>query len=335
MHKKTFAFIVFLRASAAILITNTHLCELYPLKIFRGGGVLGDIVFFAVSGFCLWRPEIKCSFKHWYFKRALRCLLPVWIVTSICGVLRIYAITPSSLFYHYVFPTEYHFISSIMILYIPFYFIMKFLKGKLWLVFSLLLVIYFAVYFSCYDRSYYHIDNVHEPMIWFLFMQSMIAGALFREQMIRMDDHVSNAYVSSPIAPAIYGFAIAGILAVVYALSKVCFVRGWLPPRIQFLNQIVIYLLCLSLFKAFFGIEAFLSRCKMYGMITKPISFIAECTLEIYLVQVPIILVLTNCRSLRLRWLIGAAAISIAAYTLHRVCGVVLHQVNKLHFLRK
>ena len=166
-------------------------------------------------------------------------------------------------------------------------------------------------------------------------MQSMIAGALFREQTIRMGDHVSNTYVSTPITSAICNFAVAGILAVVYALSKVYFVRGWLPPRFQFLNQIVIYLLCLSLFRAFFGIEAFLSRCKMHKMITQPISFIAECTLEIYLVQVPIILVLSNYRSLRLRWLIGVVAISIVAYILHRICGVVLHQVGKLHCLQK
>ncbi len=46
-------FIVYLRALAACLITNCHYEVIYPLKIFANGGLLGDVLFFAVSGLTL------------------------------------------------------------------------------------------------------------------------------------------------------------------------------------------------------------------------------------------------------------------------------------------
>ena len=43
-----------------------------------------------------------------------------------------------------------------------------------------LLVVQLLLYFTVYDASYYHIDKVREPMIEFLFFQSMILGLHYR-----------------------------------------------------------------------------------------------------------------------------------------------------------
>lgn len=47
-------YITVLRALAAMLITNAHYNNVYPIEIIANGGLLGDVIFFAVSGFCLY-----------------------------------------------------------------------------------------------------------------------------------------------------------------------------------------------------------------------------------------------------------------------------------------
>ena len=60
--------IIILRVIATCLITNTHYNNVYPSEKFAVGGLLGDVLFFAVSGFC-YSNGINKSFGDWYSKR--------------------------------------------------------------------------------------------------------------------------------------------------------------------------------------------------------------------------------------------------------------------------
>jgi peptidoglycan/LPS O-acetylase OafA/YrhL len=53
MAKKIFLFIILIRALAAIVITNAHYTGVYPTDLIANGGLLGDVLFFSVSGFCI------------------------------------------------------------------------------------------------------------------------------------------------------------------------------------------------------------------------------------------------------------------------------------------
>lgn len=46
-------FITTLKALASILITNSHYANIWPVPSMAAGGLLGDILFFAVSGYAL------------------------------------------------------------------------------------------------------------------------------------------------------------------------------------------------------------------------------------------------------------------------------------------
>ena len=119
-------YVTVLRALAACLITNAHYTGIYPVEIIANGGLLGDVIFFAVSGFCLCHP--KKAFPVWYGKRIVRCYLPVAIITAIYFALGWYDASSHSVLWWFVYPTNYHFVSSIIILYVPYYIIVR-LRG--------------------------------------------------------------------------------------------------------------------------------------------------------------------------------------------------------------
>lgn len=175
-------FVTVLRALAACIITNSHYTGVYPTDLIANGSLLGDVMFFAVSGFCL--ANVKESFPKWYVKRLVRILPAVWLITAIYGIVGLLEIecTFKGVLSAFIYPTRYRFISSILILYIPFYLVMRYEKLKMHLpqISMAIAFVWFIGYIFFYDRSYYHIDAVMEPMIRFLFLFSMFLGAYFR-----------------------------------------------------------------------------------------------------------------------------------------------------------
>ena len=173
-------YITVLRALASILITNSHYVGVYPTDLIANGGLLGDVIFFAVSGFGL--ANINKSFPQWYLKRFIRIYPTVWVITAFYLLIGFYNFENWTFVEYFIYPSYYHFVSSIMILYIVYYIIMNFklLKSNITKVMIGLLLIQIFLYIFIYDTSYYHIDNVREPMIRFLFLQAMLLGAYFR-----------------------------------------------------------------------------------------------------------------------------------------------------------
>lgn len=43
-------YAIFLRALAAILITNSHYVGVYPIDLIASGGLLGDVIFLLYPG---------------------------------------------------------------------------------------------------------------------------------------------------------------------------------------------------------------------------------------------------------------------------------------------
>ena len=110
-------FVTVLRALAACIITNAHYTGVYPTDLIANGGLLGDVMFFAVSGFCF--AKVKEPFPKWYVKRLVRILPVVWLITAIYGIVGLFEIefTFKGVLSAFIYPTRYHFISSILIIY--------------------------------------------------------------------------------------------------------------------------------------------------------------------------------------------------------------------------
>lgn len=292
---------------AACLITNSHYTGVYPVEIIANGGLIGDILFFAVSGYCLYNA--KSSFPRWYGKRLFRIYPPVIIITFVYMVLGFYNISLGNAFSWFIYPTNYHFIASIVFLYIPYYIVVKidFLRNHLIPIMLSVAGVWLFIYLVFYDKSVYHIDNVYEPMIRFLFFEAMLLGAYFRQNDSKYRNSFSFLYVCGLV-----------ISFVAYFASKTLFARMSSIAFLQPVNQLLIFILLYFLFRVFAGIDQKLEHFPKW--LKKAISFISTITLEIYLVQYVIEDYLSNIAPFPINWIVLTLTIFASAVALHMVC---------------
>lgn len=308
-------FITFLRALAACFITNAHYTGIYPTDLISNGGLIGDILFFAVSGYCL--CNVRMSFLPWYGKRIYRVYIPVIIITVLYLVFGYYTFEEHNLFGWLVYPTAYHFVASIILLYIPFYVVMKVkpLRNNLGLVIGTCFVLYMAIYILVYDKSYYHIDNVHEPMIRFLFMECMLLGAWFKQN----DKKFRNKFKFRYLITAI-------VLFMVYFASKLLLSHRESVAPFQIVNQIVIFMLLFFMFCSFAGLDSRLEYLPV--AVKKIIEFISSITLEIYVVQYYLIEAIRPIGRFPINWILLTAAIILSAFLLNRICKLIYSLID-------
>lgn len=319
MVKKIFFFIVLIRALAAIIITNAHYTGVYPTDLIANGGLLGDVLFFAVSGFCI--ATAKGSFSKWYLKRFIRVYIPSWLMTIIYILLGAYVVADwRDVMEFFIWPTHWHFVASIILLYIPLFFVSKYIdmnKKNYWRLAGGMLIVQLFLYMVVYDYSYYHIDVVRQPMIEFLFFQSMLIGLHYRWRC----EH-NNRTVVLPfwkIAGAIF-------LLVIYFFSKLLFVKLEYLAPLQIVNQLLLWGLLYVLFDIFTYLENHLHKIED-SFLWKCISFISERTLEIYLVQYVII---DKCKigQFPINWFILTFTILISAALLRWFSQQIIRQIK-------
>lgn len=306
--KQFFLFIVLMRAIAAIIITNSHYTGIYPTDLIANGGLLGDVLFFSISGFCLASP--RENFGKWYLKRVIRVYTPSWVMTIVYITLGAYILTNlQDVFDFFIWPTHWHFVASIILLYIPLFFVSKYIemnKRNFLRLTGILLFIQIILYFTVYDYSFYHIDTVREPMIEFLFFQSMLLGLHFRWKA----KNKSNNYRISFVKIGIVIF-----FTVLYFMSKMLFVKLPEIAPLQLINPIVLWGLLYVLFELFMSIDSLLIRIEK-SFLWKCISFLSNRTLEIYLVQYVII---AQCKigPFPINWIILTSLIILSASIIH------------------
>ncbi len=269
-----YIFINYLRVLAAILITNSHYGQVWPVASLAAGGLIGNILFFAISGFCLY--HIKENFVKYYSKRIVRIYPLVILFTLFTVLIGDYAINGfNDLIRLFIYPTNYIFIVWLMIAYVLFY-IVAYLSKKydkfLETTFLALIVVWILVYFVFVEKNYYHVDSVYEPFIFFLYFISMLMGALFRKH----KEKIKKGNIKRD-------FIFLFISLVLYFGSKIAFSKIIKIAPLQILNQFAILLVLYFIFKTAFILEERLK--KFPNKLNKTISFVSNLTLHIYVVQ--------------------------------------------------
>ena len=331
-------FITWLRCLAAMLITNAHYTGIYPTDLIANGGLIGDILFFCVSGYCL--TNLRVGFFRWYGKRLSRILPVVVIITGIYLIIGSYdfsiyaAGTEQTLLYRaltafgisypkwlswFIYPTYYHFVASILVLYVPYYWILKnkHTREHIPVVMGVILALYIAIYVLIYDKSYYHIDTVREPFIRFLFMESMLLGAWFKlnDEKMRNKGH-SLLYAGGMV-----------FTFLIYFVSKQIFAGDGGKAAFQIFNQIIIFALLFFIMRWFSSIDEHLEKAP--GWFTRVVNLIAKLTLEIYLVQYVLIELVQQMNLVfPLNWILLTALIAVTALILHVVMDLIMKLIG-------
>lgn len=221
----------------------------------------------------------------------------------------------------FIWPTHWHFVASIIILYVPLFFVSKYIemnRKNYWRMALGLFVLQMVLYLTVYDTSYYHIDKVREPMIEFLFFQSMLLGLHFRWRCNNED------VLSDTISKKRIGWGI--LLLAIYFVSKLIFVKYEAISAYQILNQFVLWMLLYVLFQLFMGLETKLKSIEG-GKSWLCVKFIADRTLEIYLVQY-VILDHLKIGPFPLNWLLLTTTILCSAACLRWLSQQVIKRIN-------
>ena len=267
-----FEFITAIRALATVLITNSHYEIVYPIKALATGGLLGNSLFFIVSGFCL--ANIKEPFIPWFSKRIVRiypsCFIAsvVWLLlggnlNGIGGFIRLF-----------IYPTKFGFLSKIIALYIPYYFILKGIKHSVrtkisWISGSL----------TCMVFGLLLLSTIIVPQFceWFYYLALMLLGANIRTTEV-------NPSKTNRIC---FGLLSFGLLVTYYAVEWL--IRGnsrWVTYNaLNYLTLLACTCFIIMFFRMLEDVISRIAEKKLY----KLISFLADRTLEIYLAQVLIL----------------------------------------------
>lgn len=177
-------------------------------------------------------------------------------------------------------------------------------------------MVYLVVYIFIYDKSYYHIDTVREPMIRFLFMESMLLGAWFRQNDAKIRNQLKW-----------YLPVILVVTVIMYFASKLLFARVEAISALQIINQVLIFVLLYFILRVFAELDEKLNR--FPKIIKNILGYLAQITLEIYVVQYVIIEQLRSVFGFPLNWFLLTATILLAATILHYIT-VGIYKISEL-----
>lgn len=294
-------YIDVLRCVAAILITNSHYNNIWPIGALATGGSLGNTLFFAISGYCLSETK-KVSFIEWMKKRLMRIYPPVLIVTFIEFVLLKHEVkTIKDIIKYFVYPTQFWFASAIILFYIFFYFITKYMDKYIHILMITTLCLYAFVYVTMLDISRWSIEGTGYFKWIYYFVIMLLGRRLKTNQEISKND--------AAMWQLIVSVSLYFMFKIVLDLCP-----GLMP--FQFISHIISGWFMIVAFKLGFFYENKINKfagTKGYVVV----SFISSLTFEIYLVQTFIIRRFENW-AFPINFIVVTVMIGIEAFLLNR-----------------
>lgn len=266
----------FLRFIAILLITNSHLDNLYPAAAMSIGGQLGNSLFFMLSGFGLVTSFRKKgdAFLPWLHRRLSRIYPSVLLVAMSAAVISGVAFEWYAMdFVHYLlWPTEYWFIAAIVCFYPPFYWLMRHKNRTVFLqVATLLFVPYFYFYSTMLDLSHFSIEE-GGYFKWIFYFQVMLLGGYLA---------MRNEAVK-PVLSTGWNIALLGLFLIAYFAMKLVIARGMMTEYQFLIHWLTFPIVVFSLYAMNADV---VKEIIMKSAVSPLIAMVAGATLEIYLFQ--------------------------------------------------
>jgi peptidoglycan/LPS O-acetylase OafA/YrhL len=296
-------------ALATLLIVNSHLESFYPLRWLAGDGLLGNYLFFLLSGLRMAASRgIKDDFLSFFKARILRIYPAVWLAALCIVLVKGLPDSLSEFVRVYIWPTDFTYVALIM----PFY------AGYYWM---------------------YRIEAKIEPARWCMFLGLfwVVAVNFVRTPMHAFSDvpqvvHVTDYFIVFMLGVFFQRSAQARNLSV----SALLFLLSWLAyftvklavMKMSFFSQYwLVHLLGVSAACSTF---LFLGRSQwtvLHGVPKKLACFLADHSLEIYVTHSTLIQVLNLQRMAFPLNIITLCALTImSAWSLRKVTSIFLER---------
>ena len=278
---------IVLQALAAISIANSHLEPLYPQRWMAADGLLGNAMFFLLSGYGLMSSEQKSqrSFVTYYLRRVLRIYPALLLVVVAFQVLlggqwRTWTATDYLKFL--IYPTEFGYVQQIMVYYIVFFFLARMRQARVFPMLMLALCLPYGWFYWCDIRSSQTggllLGNLN-PWMWrIFFFQVMLLGGW-----LASDDSAKRLSFLK------YGRSLLGICFGGYIAFKFAMVKGISTPWGPLFNfYAVLHVLTLAILVLAFVV---FTEPRFLAAVTRPrplawgVALVGGLTLEIYLVH--------------------------------------------------
>ena len=261
-------------ALATLLIVNSHLESFYPRPWLAGDGLLGNYLFFLLSGLRMAASRgIQDDFLSFFKARVLRIYPAVWLAALCVVWVTGLPFSIQTLLHAFVWPTDFTYVALIM----PFY----------------------AAYYWMY-----RIEEKIDPARWCMFL------ALFWVVAVRFTRTPMNAFSDVPQIVHVTDYFLVFMLGVLFQRSVRA--RGLSVSALPFLLSLLAYfgvkiaVMKMALFSQYWlvhllGVSAacstfhFLGRSKwnvLQGVPKQLVGFIADHSLEIYITHSTLIQVL-------------------------------------------
>jgi peptidoglycan/LPS O-acetylase OafA/YrhL len=275
----------FLRFFAIILIINSHLEHFYPISLLAADGFLGNSLFFALSGvgLALSKSNQQLRFGTWFWRRLTR------IYPSLLLVVLIFLIVLDNrwdgsalgLIKLAIWPTQFGFLSQLLVFYIPYYFVAKLSRARFKALFIGLFVPLVATYFFSFGTgeppnpsAYLHPLNEFNTLFYF---QMMVLGGWLAKEVSE-----NNALLLKLSQPANALMLSLGAMFIYLAIKAAILLK--LLNTAYFLLHVSTIALVISLF--IFSMSIWIKYAFANKLANQSVLLISGLTLELYLVHV-------------------------------------------------
>jgi hypothetical protein len=301
-------FISWLRTLATLLVMNSHCDTIYPISSLATGGAMGNALFFWVSGYCL--ANINDNFVKWYRKRLIRIYPSVFIVGILSAVTTVHISSIKGFVYTFIFPIRYWFIAAIIILYIPYYFIIQ--GKKKWNKFInmavLVCIVIYAVIYSRLDTTVWIIENIW----WFKSLYYFMIMLMAAQYRLDGTDQMERSVWCETLFVLILTAAFYGIK--ILCAQSPALMHG------QFLQHVILFVWSQIMADVVNQIVKIIQGRNRYDTIICKLRDLGNFSLEIFLVQIWVLDVIEviNC-AFPINVIIYYAATLFIAWLIHRL----------------
>lgn len=292
-------FIGMLRLLAIALITNSHFDGVYPAN-FSFGGVPGVCLFFLITGFLLTGKGIQQSPLRWY-GRKVRRIYPAVILACIfmiaLGDIRIE--TPADALKSFIFPTQWWYVECILILYAAFYVIRRYAADHIGLIMTAAADAYLIIFAASGEFDRFVVDSFWYRLCYGLI--AMLAGSMLR-------DRWNAGQLKTGMRP-FTTWGIASCLSMgFFLIMKVLTAQLDWMNGLQFLVHAASVLFAWCACHCFAALEPWFCRHAGHPLFRMGM-FISASSLEIYLLQQPVIDRLRGCGDFPINLILMVTAI--------------------------